>query len=63
MSWTKEDSGKLMEYYTAQMTVKEIAKKMGKPEQRIRDELNSRGAHRSKQSQSPRVSFSRARSR
>jgi hypothetical protein len=43
MSGTKEDAGKLMEYYTGQMTVKEIAKKMGKPACFIRDELKSRG--------------------
>jgi predicted DNA-binding protein YlxM (UPF0122 family) len=43
MTWTKEDAGKLMEYYTARMTVAEIAAKMDKPEQWIRDELKSRG--------------------
>lgn len=43
MSWTKEDADKLIVYYTAQMTVKEIAKKMGKPAGFIRDELKSRG--------------------
>lgn len=43
MSWTKEDQAKLREYQTAQMTVKEIAKKMGKPADFIRSELRSMG--------------------
>lgn len=43
MSWTKEDQAKLREYQTAQMTVKEIAKKMGKPSEWIRSELENMG--------------------
>lgn len=43
MSWTKEDTAKLREYQTAQMTVKEIAEKMHHPKQWIRDELKRMG--------------------
>lgn len=43
MSWTKEDQAKLREYQTAQMTVKEIAVKMQRPQQLIRAELEAMG--------------------
>ena len=43
MSWTKEDQAKLREYQTAQMTVKEIAVKMQRPQQLIRTELEAMG--------------------
>ena len=43
MSWTKEDSAKLREYQTAQMTVAEIAEKMQKKKSDIRRELVSMG--------------------
>lgn len=43
MSWTKKDQAKLREYQTAQMTVKEIAVKMQRPQQLIRVELEAMG--------------------
>lgn len=43
MSWTKKDQAKLREYQTAQMTVKEIAVKMQRPQQLIRAELEAMG--------------------
>ena len=43
MSWTKENQAKLREYQTAQMTVKEIAVKMQRPQQLIRAELEAMG--------------------
>ena len=43
MTWTKKDQAKLREYQTAQMTVSEISKKMDKPAELIRAELDAMG--------------------
>ena len=53
MSWTKEDQARLRTLHTKQLTVKEIAKEMQKPQELIRSELKAMGYKPIEQKEKP----------